>query len=675
MRISELRKNLLSGKMTVEGLLDYKDELNHYHSGFLKKKVLSQDQFDEVRELIMLYLDYYTYSEDGDVLISDHDYDELMTHYVENGGSLISRADKLEMQSQWEFIKHEEPGMVGSIKKIYTYEELYTYMMKWKPFHGKRTWIVAPKFDGISSAIKVNSNGVILTGVTRNDGIEGQDITKVIRQTYNGKTIASFYGDLAKSDEYIWIKTELVMETDNFNALQEEKKYRNRRSATSGIVNSPKNLEYAKYITVIPLAVRLPNGKIAYAPIDSEEISTNDPNEMMKNIEDILSVIRDSSYPYRTDGVIIYPIGEDVQINYDDIMDNAIAYKVNTEEALTKVEYGYVSVGRMGYGIPMLKVSPVEVNETTVEDVSLGSFDKFVNMDLHEGEQVLVYSAGDVIPQAKIPEIRHFKENAKLLKIKKRCPYCNEKLERVGAGGQYRCTNSSCFRILSGKVTNFLVKLGADGISDRTVEDLMNAGLIKDIPDVFNLTVEQISPLQDYGEESAKLIVNEIHKIRDKPIETSVLLGSLGITGISKKKCKNLVDVIPLKKMLKMKKNALEWELYDAENTGEKTAKLFAEFISENKDMIQFLVDTMNIVRDVQYKGNVVFTGFRDSDLERQFNDLGYEISSSVTNSTVAVIDASYTHESTKCKEARKKGISIEHKSNVGLVLKGLGNK
>lgn len=675
MRISELRKNLLSGKMTIEGLLDYKDELNHYRSGFLKKKVLSQDQFDAVRELIMLYLDYYTYSEDGDVLISDHDYDVLMTHYIENGGSLISRADKLEMQSQWDFIKHEEPGMVGSIKKIYTYEELYTYMLKWKPFHGTRTWRIAPKFDGISSVMKINSNGIITTGATRNDGVEGQDITKMVRQTSNGKTIASFYGDLVKHDKDIWIKTELVMKTDDFNALQEEKKYRNRRSATSGIVNSPKNLEYAKYVTIIPLAVKLPNGEIAYAPIDSEEFTTNDPNKMMEYIEKILSVIRDSSYPYRTDGVVIYPIGEDVQTNYDDIMDNAIAYKVNTEEALTKVEYGYVSVGRMGYGIPMLKVSPVEVNETTVEDVSLGSFDKFVNMDLHEGEQVLVYSAGDVIPQAKIPDIRHYKESAKLLKIKKRCPYCNEKLERVGAGGQYRCTNQSCFRILSGKITNFLIKLGADGISDRTVEDLMNAGLLKDIPDVFNLTMEKISPLQNYGEESAKLIIHEINKIRNNPIETSALLGALGITGISKKKCKNMIDVIPLKKMLKMKKNALEWELYDAENTGEKTAKLFAEFISENKEMIEFLVDTMNIVRDIEYKGNVVFTGFRDPDLEKEFNDLGYEVSSSVNNSTVAVIDASYTHESTKCKAARKKGISIEHKSNADLVLKGLRRK
>lgn len=675
MSISELRKKLKSGKITVEDLQSYQEELNHSRSRFLKKKVLSQEQFDELKELLMLYLDYYTYSEDGDVLISDHDYDELMIHYIENGGSLISRADKLEFQSQWDFIKHEEPGMVGSIKKIYTYDELYAYMMKWKPFHGVRRWRIAPKFDGISSAIKINSKGIILSGATRNDGTEGQDITKVIRQSSNGKTIGSFYGEKAKSGKDIWIKTELVMTSNNFNKLQEEKKYRNRRSATSGIVNSPKNLEFAKYITVIPLAVKLPNGEIEYAPLDSKEISTDNPNRMMEEIEKMLSVIRDSSYPIRTDGVILYPLGEDAQTNYDDIMDNAIAYKVNTEEALTKVEYGYVSVGRMGYGIPMLKVTPVEVNETTVEDVSLGSFDKFVNMDLHEGEQILVYSAGDVIPQAKIPEIRHYKESAKLLKIKKRCPYCNEKLERVGAGGQYRCTNPSCFRILSGKITNFLIKLGADGISDRTVEDLMTAGLLKDIPDLFYLTVEQISPLQNYGEESAKLIVNEIQRIKDAPIETSALLGALGITGISKKKCKNLIQAIPLTKMLKMKKNTLEWELYDAENTGEKTAKQFAEFISENKKMIQFLVDTMNIVKDIQYKGNVVFTGFRDPDLEKEFNKLGYEISSSVNNSTVVVVDASYSHESTKCKEARKKGISIEHKSNVDLVLKGLGGK
>jgi len=671
-KVAELRKKLRRGEISIADLANYREELASLHSRFLNIKVLHQEEFDEAEELIKLFLDYYTYSEDGDVLISDHEYDQLMTHYINNGGSLISHADKLITQSQWDFVKHEEPGMVGSIKKIYTMDELYAYFMKWKPFHGKRRFRIAPKFDGISSAIKINKDGNVVKGVTRNDGEEGQDITKMVRQTSNGKVISSFYAEKLKSGENLWIKTELVMTTESFNNLIQEKKYKNRRSATSGIVNSPKNLQYAKYVTVIPLAVQLPNGEIEYNPLDSKEISAGNPLDLMDEIEKMLSVIRDASYPIRTDGVVIYPLGDDVLTNYDDIMDNAIAFKVNTEEALAKVDYGYVSVGRLGFAVPMLKVMPVEVNETTVEDVSLGSFDKFVNMDIHEGEQVLVYSAGDVIPQAKLPEIRRYKENAKLLKIKKRCPYCGEKLNRVGAGGQYRCENQDCPRIISGRISNFLVKLEAKDVSDKTIEDLMNHHLLEDIPDLFELTVEQIEPLPKYGKDSAEIIIREINKIKEKPIEVSSLLGALGITGISKKKCKNLIKVIPLKKMLKMEQSTLEWELIDAENTGEKTAKTFAQFIHENKKLIKKLMEIMNIVNDVTYKGNVVFTGFRNSDLEAEFNNLGYEVSSNVNGDTVAVIDASYDHDSTKCKAAQKKGISIEHRSDADKVLKGL---
>ena len=659
----KLQQRLLNNKIKIDDLGSYQDDIRAFYDYVMKYPENTSEY--EIYALIMLCLDYYTYSEDGDVLISDHEYDELMKMYItKKGGSLISTADNLVHQSQWEFVKHESPGMVGTVKKIYSFEELCSYLGKYKTYGKVRKFRIAPKFDGISSAIKIDSNGRVLLGVTRNDGIEGQDITKVIRSAGNIGEITKRYMSKLKDGEYVWVKTELVTTTWDFDRLVEEKAYKNRRSATSGIINSPKNIHLAKYISVIPLAAHFSStDKVEYEPMGSIEITVENADQLMDAVEKMLSEIRDSSYPIRTDGVVIYPLGDDILPNYNDIMDDAIAYKVNTAEALTQVDFGYVSVGRLGNAIPMLRVKPVEVNETTVTDVSLGSFDKFVNMDLHEKEQVLIYSAGDVIPQCKIPDIRHYPESAELLKIKKICPYCNEKLSRYK--GIYRCENTECPRVNSGKITNFLIKLKAENVSDKTVEDLISYKLIKEIPDLFDLIVSDIEVLPGYGFDSATVIINEIDKIRTREIEMSSLLGALGIRGISEKKCKNILKVMPIKKMFGMKRKKLIYELIDADNTGMKTSETFVDFIFENEDLINTLLGIMNIVNDISWKGNVVFTGGRAPEIEKELNSLGYEISNNVNGKTVAVISWSYNYDSTKCKAAKQKGIDILHVTEI----------
>lgn len=666
-----LRKQLLNGKLDVNGLVNYKLELKSVYDSYIKNSNISNE---EIFNLIMIYLDYYIYSESGDVLISDHEYDILMSKWMSEGGKLISESDILINQTKWDFVEHESPGMVGTVKKMYSFKELKEYLNKYVKPGRPRRFRIAPKFDGISSAIKISSDGRIICGVTRNDGMKGQDITKIVRNAENSERVATYYAMKLKPGQHIWVKTELCVGTHNFGKLIEEKEYANRRSATSGIVNSPKNVNLAKYVTIIPLASHNPStDEVEYVPLDSKEVMISTPHGLMDEINEVLSRIRDSSYNFRTDGVVVYPLGEDMLPNFDDIMDDAIAYKVNTEEGLTRIKYGYVSVGRLGKATPMVKVEPVEVNETIANDVSLCSFDKYVNMDLHEGEQVIVYSAGDVIPQLRLPEDRHYNVNAPLLKIKKVCPYCNEKLSRYK--NTYRCDNPDCIRVSAGRITNFITKLKAENVSDKTIEDLMMNKLIKDIPDIFELTVSDIEPLPGYGYDSAKIIINEFDKIRKTEIPVSTFIGALGIQGISEKKCKNLFKVMKLKNMLSMSKDELEFELLGADNTGETTAKIFATFIKENRKLIKHLISIMNIVTDIDWKGNVVFTGFRNSELEKQFNDIYYEVSSNVNSGTVAVIDASYSHDSTKCKAARKKGIDIVHVSEADKVLKGLSKR
>lgn len=681
--IARIREDLIEGDIHIDDLnITYRDFLLDRADFYLNKSVLTNEEYDELENLIYLFMDFYTYDENGGNIISDHEYDILMNRYIDNGGSLIFRADLLKNQTQWKFVKHESPGIVGTIKKVYDEAGLYGWF---KPlisgFSGDvpRDFRIAPKFDGISSAVKMTRSDkdgsvYIEKAVTRNDGIQGQDITEVVDNSKTASGLLTIYGDRLHKGESLWIKTEIVCRSEDFNKLNEEREangdlvYANRRSATAGIVNTPRNLQYAKFLTVIPLAVHyLSNDEIEYNPMDSITVKCLKLYDLMDAIEKMLGFIRDSSYPIRTDGVVIFPLGEDIEPNYADIMDQAIAWKVNTQEAYTEIDYGYVSVGRLGYAIPMVHVIPVEVNETTVTDVSLGSFDKFASMDLHEHEQIIVYSAGDVIPQIKLPKHRKFKAGDKILNILKRCPYCNQKLERNKS--VYRCANPYCPRVRVGKIANFIIKMNAENISDKTIEDLFGAGLISDFTDIFNITEHDIEKMNGYGPDKAKMIVGEFQKIKNQETPISTLLGSLGIEGIAEKKCKMIMKILPYEKIIDMKPNKLVFELRGEDGVGHKTASIFADFIDENRDLIKKLVNVMNIVSDPTWKGNVVFTGFRDANLEKRFNDIGYEVSSNVNNNTKVVINASYSYDSTKCNAALKKGISIVHVSGVDRII------
>lgn len=399
MTFRELRNDIIAAG-DVDILFDLKDnfiqEQYFRFMGLSRYSTPPQDVLDELEDMIMVCLDYYTYSSSGDTLITDHEYDELMNLYRSFAKEPLVYADLIYGESTWTFIAHENPGMVGTVAKVYDEEDVKAFMDKNDSPNPKyrQQYILGPKYDGISSVIHLEK-GKLGAAVTRNDGSKGQDIREVIRRSKNIKKLLRQY-----EDRDVWIKTELCVGQSDFEELIEHKKYKNRRSATAGIVNSPKNIDLAQYITVIPLAVQdTESGRLEYTPEGSVKITPDGYiGVMMEAINKMLQSIRSADFEFRTDGVVIYPYDDEMYPNRDDVMACAIAYKVNTEYAFTTIDFGYVSVGRMGYGIPMLRVKPVEVNETTVSDVSLGSFDKLATMGLYEGEVVEIYSAGNVIP-------------------------------------------------------------------------------------------------------------------------------------------------------------------------------------------------------------------------------------------------------------------------------------
>ena len=601
--------------------------------------------------LLMLNLDQYSYGNNGDVILSDHEYDLLHILYVDHGGKQIIYPDAFE--SQWKLVPHKAKWMVGSVAKSYTVDEIYDFIDETCRSTNMNayeiTWVVSPKFDGISACLEIK-NHQLIQAITRGTRAEGQDITAVVANVANLQDILSTY-----STGYL--KVELCVPQKYFEPLKLQG-YKNRRSATSAIVNSPKNLNNAQYIEAVPL--------LWYESRDDEygyHIDYNPPDAItIKGVESKVQIMGymlkllaqlknpDNHYEYRVDGVILFPMIRYKELN--DVMENSMAFKINTAEALTTIKYGYVSMGRTGRAVPMIKVEPCEVNETIVEDVTLGSFQLFKAMHLYEGEKVVIYSAGDVIPEMKFPEKRMIPDGAQLLRIPEICPYCGSELVNA------ICPNPVCKRKITGRITNFLERTDiTSDISDKTIEDLYDAKKIRNIVDIFKLQVNDIAGLDGYTQTGALKMINQFNTLRTTPISYSRFFGSLGCPGISLKIASGIFDVTTMDELLRTK----GWDrinlLMCVDKLGLTRAQIISDFIDQNYQEIYELMQIMNLVKDRKYFGNVVFSGFRDSSWEAKFDQIGFRVGDSVTRETAACIVANMG--TTKAKAALKKGTPL----------------
>lgn len=634
--------------LTFDDIMAHQKEIYQYMEACITHKDTPCEE--GLYSVLMMALDQYTYSNDGSVVMTDREYDLLHEIYHIEYGKLVLYPDVFE--SKWKIVKNTAPWMVGNIKKAYKIKEIEEFIKDTADAQYRDTtqmcWIIAPKFDGISACLQFYDHKLV-QATTRGTRAEGQDITQMVSRCANIKLLQSKY-------ETGYLKVELCVPRRFFPDMQREG-YANRRSATAAVVNTPKNINFAQYVDAVPLLWYsnmdgVPTVK--YEPMNSEIVSHYSDEEIIDAMHELLKKVKDSSYEYRVDGVILYPI---VDFNPNDVMATAIAFKINTAQANTHIKRVYLSIGRTGHAVPMIEVEPCEVNETIVTDVSLGSINIFNYLKLHQNEEVIIYSAGDVIPQMKLPNHRSYEYGAPLLELDMECPYCGGRIVSD------RCQNPNCPRIVTGKITNFIEKTKViENISDSTVSDLYNARLIHEIPDIFDLKVTDIENLNGYTEYSAGQIVNQIEKLRKTPIRESVFLGALGIPGVGEKIASVLLSYVGLNPIVNMS-NEEHLMLMNIDGIGTARADVIYDYILKNSAMIKKLMNIMNLVPDPIFYGTVVFTGFRDTSWEVKFDQIGLRIGSSVTKDTILCICANPN--TTKAKSAARKGIPIFMSYNI----------
>lgn len=681
---NQVYDKLETGEYHIETLEECATDIEAKSKAYVDYLKAVSDNSDDItiidvntlKRFITIQLDYYTFSNTGNVFITDSEYDFVICVYFEimPDAARITENHFQPSSGTWQLKKHSAPQMVGSVEKVFNTGEVIKFIhSECDNAFGKSIIFFSPKYDGVGVCLQYDPVKVdIISALTRKDGIYGQELIKLVKRTKNYDDIVNYAREVFGSDEG-FIKCEIVMSQKDFEELIKEKPYKNRRNGTSGIINTPANIEYAKYLTIIPLIFGI-KGKTKFTydyrpnmceytaftftyPKSNEELE-----DMVRDyIQYILDKSHTSEYEYRTDGVVIFI--DNYHFQYPNVMSHAIAYKTNSNSAITKIVNGYISIGRSGKATPMIKVEPCDLNETVVTDVSLSNFNKVQKLGLKEGDTIEIVSSGDVIPMvANI--IKH--NTISDLYFDLRCPICGYTLSHYVSGtgsAEYECRNPNCPRVVTGKITNFLEKLGANGISDQTILNIYESLNIRDIVEFLNTDKYKadLMTLPDWGATSANNFCNEIERIKNKPITHGEFLGAMSIPGISTKKCKALFSTVDYDEFMdlvhKGKFDKADTALYNVKGFSIKTISTFMDFIRTNIGLIDKLSEYFTLVKDKRSQANVVFTGFRNAEAEEYLSRKGVDVSDNINSLTIAVISANKS--SGKTKQAIKKNIPI----------------
>ncbi|HEY4335160.1 MAG TPA: NAD-dependent DNA ligase LigA, partial [Puia sp.] len=474
-------------------------------------------------------------------------------------------------------------------------------------------YCVEPKFDGASISL-IYENDRLLRGVTRGDGVSGDEITANIRQIRSVPLSAAFsrYGL-----QLIEIRGEVLLNLSNFKKYNEQlveqgiPPLANPRNAAAGSLRikdpkevSRRNLEaflyHVSYYTTSGgkepnPALKTHSGSLKML-WDLGFRSPQKEKKLVKGIQAVIDYCREfeqlrDSLPYEIDGMVIKVDSIPLQDRMGMTSHHprwAIAFKFPSRQAtstLRKVEF---QVGRTGSVTPVAKIDPVPLSGVTVSSISLFNEDVVREKDLRIGDQVLVERKGDVIPYIVKPlvEVRTGKETAIVFPTS--CPVCGHPLEKPEGEAVWRCVNINCPAQVVERIIHFASKDAMDirSFGEANVQKFYDLGFLNDLPGIYRLPYDKIRVLEGFGEKSVSNLQAAIETSRQQPLHR--LIFGLGIRYV-----------------------------------GETTAKVLAAAVSHLSDFINFSLEDLQNLEDVGPKvATSVYHFFHNADNQHLLTDL-----------------------------------------------------
>ncbi len=503
-------------------------------------------------------------------------------------------------------VKHKVPML--SLNNAFNRDDLENFEKKIFNFLSlkKNSYLeysAEPKIDGISASL-FYKNGKFIQGLSRGDGVEGEDITE------NLKTINDIPKILkGKNIPYeIDIRGEVFIKNKDFESLDD--KFANPRNAASGSLRQ-KDPKKTKEIPLKFIAYTFGYSKNLNATNQFEFLKNlknwgfkvNKFNKLIKGVDNLvinhskLEQIR-KEIEFDIDG-IVYKINDFTLQKRLGFVANAprwaIAHKFSSNKSVSEILKIDIQVGRTGALTPVAKIKPVNIGGVLVSNATLHNEDEIQRKDIRIGDTVTVERAGDVIPRVISVDLKKRNKNSKKFNFPKNCPSCgsstvkefNQITKRFDA--VRRCINDgyACEKIAIEKIKHFVSKeaLNIDGLGKKIVENFWDLKLIRYPHDIFNLNYNKISQLDGWGSLSVANLKYSIDKKRKIPL--SKFIYSIGIRHIGQENAKLLSKTLKkIENFLNLGKNNHFNELSNIDGIGDTQIKSIQKFFSNNRNLV-----------------------------------------------------------------------------------------
>lgn len=445
-----------------------------------------------------------------------------------------------------EFVQVEHKYPMLSLSNTYSEEEVADfYNSVRKGLNGEDFEICCElKYDGLSISLTYE-NGVLVRGVTRGDGVRGDDVTANVR-TIRTIPLVLKGSNIPSSFE---IRGEILMPWavfDSLNAKREkagEPTFANPRNAASGTLKSINSSVVAErqldaYLYYV-LGESLPCDGHYENLMEAERWGFKISRGMVKakSLDEVCAFIKywdteRKNLPVATDGIVIKvnSLRQQRLLGFTAKSPRwAIAYKFKAERASTVLQSVTFQVGRTGAVTPVANMSPVQLAGTIVKRATLNNEDFIKSMDLHIGDSVYVEKGGEIIPKIVGVDMEQRPENAEKVKFMTHCPECGTELIRYDGEAAYYCPNDSgCPPQIKGRIEHFISRkaMNIDSLGPETIDDYFRHQLIRNVADLYQIDVRQING-NGSRQKSAQKIVNSISESRNVPFERVVF--ALGI--------------------------------------------------------------------------------------------------------------------------------------------------
>jgi len=580
-------------------------------------------------------------------------------------------------------VRHVKPML--SLDTVKNDEEMLAFDRRVKKELGVENveYVAEPKLDGLSVEL-IYEEGRYVRGSTRGDGVEGEDVTE------NIKTIRAvpliLRGEEMDVPRMLAVRGEVIMHIKDFEEYNKELIERgeepmaNPRNAAAGSLRrlDPRETAERPLDIFFYEIMHQEGGKEIETQWDALHtlkkwgLKINPNIRLCKNVEEAIKYHREmqekrDTLGYEIDGVVI-------KVNRLDYQEKlgaktrsprwAIAYKFPPREEVTQVMDIVVGVGRTGTLTPVALLKPVDVKGVTVSRATLHNEDYVREKDVRIGDWVKVARAGDVIPEVieVIKEKRTGKE--KKFEMPTRCPVCGSHVVREGA--YYRCTGGlSCPAQLKRSIEHFASKNAMDieGLGGKTVDMLVEKGLIKRISDIYRITKRDLMNLPRFAEKSAENLIDAIKKSKEKNLARFIY--ALGIPNVGEHTARLLADRF---RSIDALMNASMEELMTIKEIGPETAKSIVDFFAEerNREEIEEL-KKLGLKMEYERRGGklagltFVFTGslkdFTREEAKEKVEEEGGKVASTVSRNVDYVVVGEKP--GSKYEKAKELGIKI----------------